>query len=106
MSRKLSIALLACALATFAVASVFSIQTWLGQRYIPALGWLLIASDALVLWIGLGYVRFRLREAREAARNAAAASSAAETGHLPDMCGAGAAAAAHDLGSGATPLHS
>lgn len=97
MSRRISIAVLACALATFVAVSVYSIQLWIGQRHVPALGWLLLASDALVLWIGLGYVRFRLREAREAA-------SAAGAGHLSDVRGASAAAAAHDLRSGATPL--
>jgi|GEM_PF-2906791 len=101
MSRRISIAVLACALATFVAVSVYSVQLWIGQRHVPALGWLLLASDALVLWIGLGYVRFRLREAREAERKAA---SAAGAGHLADMRGAGAAAATHDLGPGAAPL--
>ncbi len=105
MSRLVSITALACALATFVAASVFSIQLWIGQRHVPALGWLLLVSDALVLWIGLGYVRFRLREAREAARQAAA-SGTADLGDLADVRGPGAAAAAHDLSSSATPLHS
>lgn len=103
MSRRISIAVLACALATFATVSVLSIKLWVEQRHVPALGWVLLASDALVLWIGLGYVRFRLREAREEERNA---DSVAGAGHLADMRGAGAAAATHDLGSGATPVRS
>jgi len=88
----------------FCAVSGVLLFSWIEQRHMPALGLLLLASDALVFWIGLGYVRFRMRESRESARERAAQSGAAEIGHLADVSGSGAATAANDLGAGTTPF--
>lgn len=106
MSRWIWSLILVCALVMFAVVSCVSIFLWTKSGHMPALGWLLVISDVLVFWIGLGYVCFRLHEAREKARLRAEASGAASVGHLADVSGAGAAAAANDLSAGAAPLGS
>ena len=104
MSRTIWILILACALAVFCVASGVSIHSCIAQRHVSALGCVLMASDALLFWIGLGYLRFRLREARDEARAQAERSRAAGVGHLADVSGSGAATAANDLGPGTTPF--
>lgn len=104
MKRTLWIVTFACALIVFACASAFSVASWIEHRHIPALGWILLASDSLVCWIALGYLRFRLHDAHSEA--AAQTLGAREgLGNLADMSGAGAAAAAHDLHASAAPLH-
>lgn len=104
MSRRIWIAVFSCALLSFAGVSAFFVASWTEHRHVPALGWLLLVSDALVFWIGLGYVRFRVREARHAAQ-AAASSLAHGTGNLENVSRTSAAAAAHDLSASPAPLH-
>ena len=105
MFRKIWIFILASALVTFAAVSGVLVYSWVEHQHIPGLGWLLLVSDALVFVTGVGYLRFRMREAQAEVRQRVAALSAAEgLGHLANVSGPGAAAAANDLGAGAAPF--
>lgn len=104
MTRRIWIVALASLLAAFVGASGYLFSEWIQLHRWPTLGWMLVASDALLLWIALGYLRFRLHEARQQA--ASTRDSAESLGNLADVSRAGAAAAAHDLGTSPAPFHS
>jgi hypothetical protein len=96
MTRRIWIAVLACALAGYAAVSAYSVAAWIAHRHVTPLGWLLIASDALCLWIAFGYLRFKVRDAREVARLAEASGAPDGLGYLADVSGPGAATATHE----------
>jgi len=104
MSRRIWIAVFSCALLSFAGVSAFFVALWAEHRHVPALGWLLLVSDALVFWIGLGYLRFRVREAHHEAPTTAS-SAVQGPGNLENVSRTSAATAAHDLSASPTPLH-
>jgi hypothetical protein len=60
---------------------------------VPTTGWLLIASLLLLVWIGIGNVRFRLNEA--GAANSTTSGPLDNLRDLKNVSGPGAAAAAH-----------
>ncbi len=106
MTRTLWIAALICALACYVGVAVICILALVEHRHLGLTGWYIFVSSALLIWIALGYVRFRWSEAaREREERRANLSQAGSSlNYLPDVGGAGAATAPHDLSSGGEPV--
>lgn len=108
MTRTLWIVALICALACYGGVAAFCILAYVEHGHLGPAGWYIFVSSALLVWIALGYVRFRLREAvrEKAERQAESGLAGSSLNYLPDVGGAGAATAPNDLGSAGEPLSS
>jgi len=93
MTRRLWIAVLACTLACFTGGSAYLVALWIKRGRVPAIGWPLIVSMLLFVWIGISYVRFRLHESGTG--DLSTSGLPEDLGDLANVSGPGTAAATH-----------
>lgn len=106
MTRTLWITALISALVCVVGAGAICVLALVEHKHLGLAGGFVFTSSALMMWVALGYVRFRLREAayEREMNETVSALPRNGIGYLADMDGSGAATATHDLGTGTEPF--